>query len=83
MYICNSQPEWLPASDLLPMVFGKVGGDEDRLGLPPPQCLRVHHDAPAPGLHQTTGAVDLRLLKSFNLLVSQKHQLVCSPFSAK
>ena len=49
------------------MVFGKVGGDEDRLGLPPPQCLRVHHRAPAPGLHQHIGAFYLRLLKSFNL----------------
>ena len=68
------------------MVFGKVGGDEDRLGLPPPQCLRVHHDAPAPGLPKDTGAVDLRKLKSFHLLGSQLHnqklQPVCSPFSA-
>ena len=65
------------------MVFGKVGDDEDRLGsLPPSQCLRVHYHAPAPGLHQHTGAVDLRLLKSFNLLGSQKHQPVCNPFSA-
>ena len=41
--------------------------DEDRLGFPPPQCLRVHHRAPVPGLHQHIGAFYLGLLKSFNL----------------
>ena len=64
------------------MVFSKVGGDEERLGLPSPQCLRVHHDAPAPVLHQHTEAFYLRLLESFNLLASQKLHPVCSPFSA-
>ena len=66
--------------------FGKGGGDEDRLGLPPPQCLRVHRDAPAPGLPQDTGAVDLRMLKSLNLMVAQLqnqlHQAVFNPFPA-